>query len=151
MHPKPPAAGTRTPARRERARKWLTAAAIFAAGALAAGLPAGLLSSGSSPGGSPSPSTAPSSTSGGGQVSVSTSCVKAISDAHKVRDQLRELGLAAQQLNAGKLDQIVRQLEPVQNRLDADSRACQIVTHLPGGTPVTSRPAAPASSASPTP
>ena len=82
---------------------------------------------------------------------MNTSCVNAISDAQEVRDQLRELGLAAQQLNAGKLDQIVRQLEPVQNRLDADSRACQIVTHLPGGTPVTSRPAAPASSASPTP
>lgn len=150
MHPEPPAAGPRTPARREHARKWLAAAAIFAAGALAAGLPAGLLSSGSSPGGSPTPSTAPSST-GGGQVSVNASCVNAISDAQEVRDQLRELGLAAQQLNAGKLDQIVRQLEPVQNRLDADARACQIVTHLPGGTPVTSRPSAPASSASPTP
>lgn len=147
MPPTPPAAGSRALARGERARRWLTAAAIFAAGALAAGLPAGLLSSGPGPsaGGSPAPSAAPSGISPGGQASVNNSCIKAIRDAQAVRAQLPGLGLAAQQLSASKLDQIVRQLEPVQNRLNADSRACRIVTHLPNGTPVTSQPATPAS------
>lgn len=64
---------------------------------------------------------------------------------------LRNFGLAAQQLNAAKVDQIVRRLEPIQARLTADSRACRIVTRRPDGSLVTTRPAAPASTASPTP
>jgi hypothetical protein len=82
---------------------------------------------------------------------VNTSCIEAIHDAQTVRAQLDKLGQAAQQLNFGQLDQVVRKLEPIQSRLSADSRACRIVTQLPGGSQVTSRPAVPATPASPGP
>jgi hypothetical protein len=152
MPPKPPAAAAPSPAPRERARKWLAAAAIFAAGALTAGLPVGLLSGGSPPGHGPEPSAAapgPRASGAAGQVTVNTPCIQAIHDAQTVRAQLDKLGRAAQQLNFGQLDQIVRKLEPIQNRLSTDSRACRIVTQLPGGSQVTSRPALPATPASP--
>jgi hypothetical protein len=151
MPPKPPAAAAPSPARRGRARKWLAAAAIFAAGALTVGLPVGLLSGGSPTGPGPEPSAAPGPGASGaaGQVTVNTSCIQAIRDAQTVRAQLNKLGRAAQQLNFGQLDQVIRKLEPIQNRLDADSRACRIVTQLPGGSQVTSRPALPATPASP--
>ena len=152
MPPKPPAPAPPSAARRERARKWLAAAAIFAAGALTVGLPVGLLSGGSPPRRGPEPSaaaTGPSASGAAGQVTVNTSCIEAIHDAQTVRAQLNKLGQAAQQLNFGQLDQVVRKLEPIQNRLSADSRACRIVTQLPGGSQVTSRPAVPATPASP--
>ena len=54
---------------------------------------------------------------------MNTSCIEAIHDAQAMRAQLDKLGRAAQQLNFGRLEQVVRKLEPIQSRLSADSRA----------------------------
>ena len=156
MPPDPPAAGTGPPTPPENVRRWLTAAAVFAAGALAGGLVTGLTGlAGSQPApGSTAPPPAasrPQASTQAGQVTANLACVKAINEATSVQNALRNFGLAAQRLNASKIDQIVRQLEPIQTRLNADSRACQIITRRPDGSLVTTRPAAPASIATPTP
>ncbi len=150
MPPKPPVPAAPSAARRERDRKWLAVAAIFAAGALTVGLPVGLLSRAPAQGqGLSAAAPGPHASGAAGQVTVNTSCIDAIHDAQTVRAQLDKLGRAVQQLNFGQLDQVVRKLEPIQNRLSADSRACRIVTQLPDGSRVTSCPAVPATPAAP--
>jgi hypothetical protein len=66
--------------------------------------------------------------------------VNAAQDAYLVMD---DLGAAAAALDAARLDEVVRRLQPLQARLQDDLDACRVSTELAGGQP---RPAgAPAS------
>ena len=113
-------------------------------GALVGGLVVGLAGGGSSSEvglpaatssaatGTPGPSPAGS---GGatGEVTVNAACVRAVNDAQDTYAAINDLADAASSLNAARLDEIVRRLQPLQRRLEADLRACRVATRLPDG------------------
>lgn len=131
-------------------------------GLFVGGIVVGLLSSGSSTsqagsptgGGAPSVSGSPrasvSPSSGAtAQINVNDACLRAINAAQDAYAALNDVGDAARQLNATRLDEIVRRLQPLQSRLRNDVQACRVVTRLPDGSTLTSPPPAIAPSPSP--
>jgi hypothetical protein len=158
---------TRSPERAGRSRPalrgWL-AAATFVVGLFVGGIIVGLLSDEPSlpPAGSstaeplPAPGTGsilpPSSGSaagGTGEVVVNDACLRAVNTAQDVSSAVDDLGEAAAELNAAQLDEVIRRLQPLQDRLQENIEGCEVVTRLPDGFTVTSTPAPSAAPASP--
>jgi hypothetical protein len=149
-------AGTRSPEperRGRRAVRWWLAAAAFVAGVVVGGILVGLVSEGpvavpddgtAEPGSAqgPAPATGPtgSPAAGTAEVVVNDSCLRALNAAQDVYGAVNDLGGAASELDLTRLDQVIRQLQPIQQRLQDDIRNCEVVTRLPGGSAVTSRP-----------
>lgn len=151
-------APTRSPAGTGRLRPalrgWL-AAATFVFGLFVGGIVVGLLSDGPSlppagtsaaeplpPAGTGS-SAAPSSGAAAGgtaEVVVNDACLRAVNNAQDVYAAVEDLGEAAAELNAARLDEAIRRLQPLQTRLQENIAGCQVVTRLPDGSVVTSTP-----------
>lgn len=129
---------------------WL-AAGTFVLGLLAGVLLAGLLgqdppvapgaedpSTVSLPGSQPT--TPPE---GAGGTRVNEACLRAINAAQDIAAAVEDLGTAAAALDAAQLDEAIRQLQPLQERLQASTADCQ-VTETPSTEPApTPSPAAP--------
>ena len=140
---------TRSPEGRRwfpRALRWWAAGLTFVVGLLAGGLIVGLLGggatipSGADVAGTPTTESggAPQSDSGApagatGEVAVNAACLRAVNAAQDVFDVVQNLGEALSSFNAGRLDEIVRQLQPLQERLKSNLEDCDVATEITGG------------------
>ena len=142
--PAPPS--RRTPWHRRRPARWLLAAATFVVGLFVGGVFVGLVSGGSTPAPAPTttitvaPSTPPSAApstggSGGltGQVTVNAACLRAINDAQSASADIGDLVSALRSLSASRIDEAIRQLEPLETRLQSELQDCQVASTLPSG------------------
>ena len=124
-----------------RAAGWWLAAGALVLGLLVGGIVVGLASGGSSDLDAPVASagatapgtTAPTPGDATAQVSVNASCLRALNAAQDTYTAINDLADAASTLNAARLDEIIRRLQPLQGRLQQDLRSCQVVTRLPDG------------------
>jgi hypothetical protein len=87
------------------------------------------------------------------QITVNEACVSALNAAQDAYLAIAELGDAARQFDVGRLDEIVRRLQPLQANLQSDIAACNITANAPGGAgssgglpPTGSAPASPPTS-----
>ncbi|SDX90519.1 hypothetical protein SAMN05661080_01648 [Modestobacter sp. DSM 44400] len=160
-------AETRSPApegRSRRAARWWLAAATFVVGLFAGAILVGLLSEGSSalpaagPAAGPTPSEAagptsaqPTSPAAGAtaELVVNDACLRALNAAQDIYRSVNDLGEAASQLNAARLDEVIRQLQPLQGRLRENIDDCHVATRLPNGSLVDADPSL-SSAAAPT-
>lgn len=136
---------TRPPAGREwrhRVVRWWAAGLAFVVGLLVGALLVGLLSGypAVSPGASgveepsvdepgaaePDDADTPESAGATGQIAVNASCLRTINAAQDVFEAVQGLGEALTELDAGRLDEIVRQLQPLQRRLQSDLEDCDV-------------------------
>lgn len=128
------------PPRSRRGAGWWLAVGGFVLGLFVGGIVVGLASGGSSEEvAAPAPTSAapadsPAPAAGAtGQVAVNASCLRAVNDAQDTYTAVNDLADAASTLNAARLDDIVRRLQPLQRRLEQDLRDCQVTTRLPDG------------------
>jgi hypothetical protein len=84
---------------------------------------------------------------------VNDACLRAINAAQDVYQQLGDLADAAQHLDAARLDEVIRQLQPLESRLRNSVPDCQVTTRLPNGSVIsgTPTPTATTGSAAPSP
>lgn len=150
--------GTSSPGpegRSGRAVRWWLAAATFVLGLFVGGLLVGLLSEGSAP----VPTATPAPTTGAAvplpdapptgetaEVVVNAACLRAVNGAQDVVAAIDDLGEAASQLNAARLDEVIRRLQPLQGRLTTDIAGCQVVSEVAEATPTGTSPGSPAPS-----
>ena len=135
-----------------RVLRWWATAAAFLGGLLVGVLLTGLLSRGAplpaTDGGTAAPTSseapAPGTAGATGELVVNAACLRAINAAQDMLDVLQDLGEALSEFNAARLDEIVRRLQPLQQRLDENSDECQVEGRVPTG-------ALSASATSPTP
>ena len=150
-----------------RAVRWWVAAATFVLGVFVGGLVVGLLDDGSAPVpvatpagpatdvGVPLPDAPPTGETA--EVVVNAACLRAVNGAQDVVAAIDELGEAVGEFNAARLDEVIRQLQPLQGRLSGDIAGCQVVSEVaeatPPGTPTGTAPGTPTgtSPASPAP
>ncbi|MDT0276858.1 hypothetical protein [Blastococcus goldschmidtiae] len=126
-----------------RAARWWAAGLAFVVGLLAGALLVGLLSGGgtvplaatgdaagtTAPGGADaSPGEGPADTAR--EVVVNAACLRTVNAAQDVFDVVEDLGDALSELNAGRLDQIVRQLQPLQDRLEVNLAECNVAAEI---------------------
>lgn len=138
-----------------RATRWWLAAGTFVIGIVAGAIIAGLLSEGSSVAvtGSPAASAASSSSSASvaaaasaaasssaqaepsktAQVIVSDECLRAINAAQDAYAAINQIADAVKNIDLSALDGIIRQLQPLQSRLQNDIKDCQVAVQLPNG------------------
>lgn len=64
---------------------------------------------------------------------VNDACLWAVADAPTARTQISNIGDAIRNLDLGKLDQILRELQPLQVSLRQAVVDCKITTRLPNG------------------
>ncbi|GAB3365496.1 hypothetical protein [Modestobacter lapidis] len=147
-------AGTRSPppaGRSGRAVRWWLAAATFVVGLFVGGIAVGLLSDGTTRLPDDAPSLAPTVGSAAVRPSASPSvdapdiavndaCLRALNGAQDVFAAIEDLGRAASELNAARLDEVVRRLQPLQERQQDNFAGCQVVTRSTDGAAVTSEP-----------
>lgn len=98
--------------------------------------------------GGPTASPSPAATA---QVMVNDACLRAINAAQDVYQQLGDLADAAQHLDAARLDEVVRQLQPLESRLRNTIPDCKVTTRLPNGLVISGTPAPADSSAASSP
>lgn len=79
---------------------------------------------------SPAPSGA-----GGGRVLIDASCLQAINRAQDIYNATTDLATAARQLDANRLDQIVRRLGVIEPQLRQALGACHATVQAPSTTP----------------
>lgn len=124
---------------------WWLAAAALVLGVVVGAVLVGLLSEGSgdrsittaqdqtsavsSPTLTPDPA---SSVAASGQITVNQACLDAVTAAQAAYDAIDGIAEAARQLNAGRLDEIVRSLQPLQSQLTDNIGACNVTATLPG-------------------
>ncbi len=132
---------------RNRAGPWFLAAGTFIAGLLIGAVVVGLFSEGSpglqtaSAGDQTSSSASataatPESTSVSGataKVNVNEACLQALTAAQEAASNINAIADAARNLDARRLDEIVRSLQPLEQRLTDDIDACKVTTELPNG------------------
>jgi hypothetical protein len=140
-------------------RGWL-APAVFVAGLLVGGVLVGVLrddpplpvagstAAATLPSEGADAEPAPDGSAAGGTVElvVNDECLRAVNAAQDMARVVDDLGEAAADLDAARLDEVVRRLQPLQDRLQADVTACRAVTRLPDGSAVTSTTPRPPSS-----
>ncbi|MGY1608431.1 hypothetical protein [Geodermatophilus sp. SYSU D00700] len=96
-----------------------------------------------------------------GQVSISVACLRAVEAAERAYVAIEDLGSALLALDAGRLDAVVHELQPLRDQLERDLAACRVdiprgesatdPTRLPSTPPAPSAPPEPSSAgASPT-
>lgn len=139
--------------------RWWGRAGAFLAGLLVGAVLVGLLSEGSVVVAAPAPrgvdvlpSGAPDEGGATGQVTLDVDCLRAVNAAQDVVRLVDDLGEALTVLNAARLDEVVRRLQPLQRRLQSSVDACEVRAGTAGGspsavpsTPPTTGPAGPAS------
>ena len=92
--------------------------------------------------------TAPGDPTGG--LEVDPACLRALNAASDIAGTVDDLGAAAAALDAAQLDEVVRRLQPLQERLEVNTAACEATASVPTGTaPPTGTPT-PTAPASPT-
>ncbi|WP_164701255.1 hypothetical protein [Modestobacter sp. KNN46-3] len=140
-----------------RAVRWWLAAATFVLGLFVGGLVVGLLDDGSAPVpvatpagpatgvGVPLPDAPPTGETA--EVVVNAACLRAVNGAQDVVAAIDDLGEAAGEFNAARLDEVIRQLQPLQGRLSGDIAGCQVVSEVAEGTPTGTAPGAPTGTA----
>ncbi len=134
---------------RQRAVRWWAAGLAFVVGLVAGAVLVGLLSGGATPtadatadaaptgdAGPTAPSGAeesPGGAAGGatGKVTVNASCLRTINAAQDVFQAVQDLGEALTGFNASRLDEIVRELQPLQKRLRTNLEGCDVATDIP--------------------
>ncbi len=136
--------------------RWWVTITLLGVGILAGVLLVGLLNA-SRPDftvatGDQTPGSQPTSTASAGQIPVAAearvnaACLRVINEAESVSGVLINVPGATQEVDLQRLDDLVRQLQPLQPRLQADLRDCRVSTSVPGqsvapsatGTPVPS-------------
>lgn len=138
----------RTP---RRAARWWLAAGTFVVGLAAGVIISGLLASGSaSPiAGNVSPDTVPLTTAVVGstaaassvapssgasvQIIVNQACLRAINEGQDAYDAINKIGDAVRNFNLTTLDDVIRQLQPLQGALRSDLSDCHVTARLPDG------------------
>ncbi len=140
-----------------RGSRWALAGLTFAVGLVVGVLAVGLLSSGKPDfptTGSPVPSSAgtgePTSPAAGASAvaRVNPACLQVINEAQQISNILSGVGDAASDVDLQRLDDIVRELQPVEPRLQRDLKACDVSADVGSG-PESQPPPAPVPTASP--
>jgi hypothetical protein len=136
-----------------RSRWWVTAI-IFVLGVVVGVVGVGLLSfqtpdfaAGTGGPARPAPSGR-ASVEVAARAEVNAACLRVINDAQDAYRALQGVGQAASQVDLQRLDDIVRQLQPVESRLQDDLPGCEVDTSV--GQPSAAPPPAPVPSPSPT-
>ncbi len=142
------AAPPNSPRRSFRSSAWWLAGVAFVAGLAVGAVIVGLLSEGSpdsrntaaqqtTTATTTSAASSESTSSGGasGQVTVNQACLDAVTGAQEAYGAINDIAQAARDLNAGRLDEIVRSLQPLQAQLTDNVDACNITATLPSGMP----------------
>jgi hypothetical protein len=83
-----------------------------------------------------------------GGVAVNEACLRAINAARDIAATVDDLGAAAAALDAAQLDEVIRRLQPLQDRLRASSAACEATGSVPATTGAPT-PTAPPTGATP--
>lgn len=78
-----------------------------------------------------------------GPVVVNAACLRALNAARDIAATVDDLGAAAASLDAARLDEVVRRLQPLQQRLQAETAACEATGSVPTGTAAPSAPTTP--------
>ena len=73
---------------------------------------------------------------GTGRVEVNAACLRAINAAQDIAAAVEDLGTAAAVLDAAQLDEVIRRLQPLQDRLQENTAECEAT----GTTPSESAP-----------
>ena len=90
--------------------------------------------------------TAPDEPTGG--LEVDPACLRALNAAQDIAGTVDDLGAAAAALDAAQLDEVVRRLQPLQERLEVNTAACEATASVPTeSAPAT--PTAPGSTTAP--
>jgi hypothetical protein len=130
--------------------RWL-AAGTFVLGLVVGALLVGLLGQAppvprSAQEAAPAPAAGPTSTAGpAGGVGIDPDCLRALNAAQDIAATVDDLGAAAAALDAARLDEVVRRLQPLQARLGESRAACEASGSL------SSEGAEPTEEAEPTP
>lgn len=66
-------------------------------------------------------------------VLVTDACLRALNDAEDALAAIDDAAQAAAEVNAARLDEVVRRLQPVQDRLQTDLGGCEAVAQRPEG------------------
>lgn len=126
----------------------------LAAGAFVLGLVAGVLLLGllgqDPPTGPAAQGAAPASAPVGrgtagesGRIEVNAACLRAINAAEDIAAAVEDLGTAAAVLDAAQLDEVIRRLQPLQDRLQENTAACEVTGSTPSDPAATSPTASP--------
>ena len=148
----------------QRRSRWWIAALTFVVGVVVGVLAVGLLDirrDFSAPPGS-APSTTPwpaggQSVPGAASAEVNAACLRVINEAHDVSVILSEVGPAASAVDLQQLDDVVRQLQSIQPRLDRDLADCNVKADIappsaePSASSTPSPAAEPSASSTPSP
>jgi len=121
--------------------RWLLAAVTFVIGLFVGGIIVGFASSPAEPVVARStvtmtpaaPPTAPAPTgspAAAGEASVNSACLRAVNDAQSSYTVLGQLFGAVRGFDLGKLDSLIRRLQPMQAALKQDFAACHVSGHL---------------------
>ena len=81
-------------------------------------------------------------------VQLNEACLRAINAAQDIAGTVEDLGAAAAVLDAAQLDEVIRRLQPLQERLQENTADCEATGSVPTGTAAPSPPAS--ATASPT-
>lgn len=139
-----------------RSRWWLTLL-TFGVGVVVGVIAVGLLSAGKSDfpsSGSTLPSTAatgePTSPAAGASAvaQVNPACLQVINEAQQISNILAGVGNAAADVDLQRLDDIVRQLQPIQPKLQRDLKVCRVSADVGYG-PASASPTVPVPSGTP--
>lgn len=144
-----------------RALRWRLAAATFVLGLVVGAVVVGLASDGSvqfAAGSTAAPATgtppagpgAPPSGGASGRVVVDAACLRALNAAQDMYGAVDGLGRAIADFNVARLDEIVRQLQPIQGRLRDSIGSCHVITGVQQGGAATGSPSPLATGAAPT-
>ncbi|MCF6746399.1 hypothetical protein E9529_19410 [Blastococcus sp. KM273128] len=139
--------GTRSPEPHEgwrRALRWWGRAGAFLAGLFLGAVLVGLLSGGTVVVANPVPLDRdvadPLGADGGdaeggatGRVTIDEDCLRAVNAAQDVAQLVDEMGEAIAALNAARMDEVVRRLQPLQRRLQASLESCEVRAGAGGG------------------
>ena len=117
---------------------WLAAGA-FVLGVVAGVLLLGLLGQDSPTAPAPqgaAPAQGPGAGSAGetGRIEVNAACLRAINAAEDIGAAVEDLGSAAAVLDAAQLDEVIRRLQPLQDRLQENTAACEVTGSTPSET-----------------
>lgn len=142
----------------QRRSRWWIAALTFVVGVVVGVLAVGLLDIRTPDFSAPpvsAPSTAPSpaggqSVPGAASAEVNAACLRVINEAHDVSVILSEVGPAASAVDLQQLDDIVRQLQSIQPRLDRDLADCKVKADIATPSAEPSASSTPSPAATPT-
>lgn len=152
-------AAPETPGSAKQPARWWLGVIIFVGGLTFGVLLVGLLRAGTPqfgtvPGAGGSPGTAPSVDSGVpvvAQAEVNAACLRVINEAQDISAILAGLGQVVRDVDLQQIDDMVRQLQPVEARLQTDLADCRVNTNVVGGGTPTPTPSSTLTPPTPSP